>query len=163
MSDESFGAVEYPLEAGAIEPGARLTMHAVLVHGTDAFFDEGAAQGFLQIEAGAARAASLEELQAPEQWHIAWVAAAHRADGARGYSGIATAPCWLDEGAHACYRDEEMERERREMALRGEIDVKDLTEDERRALARELVAHDPDAFDEASEALRVAFDDVNLA
>lgn len=64
-----------------------------------------------------------------------WVAVAHRPGGRRGYSGLATDP---------------------DAALSGAIDTAGLDEHARRGLRRALLDRDPDAWDDAAEALRRA-------
>jgi hypothetical protein len=145
-----------PTDAGPPGDGGHITVHGVLVRGSDAHFDQDALQGVSAVEAGAVTVGDAGELERPERWWLVWLAVSHEADGRRGYRGAAAAELVVDVMRKQSFRDRPAHAAALNAALRGEVALEPMTAEERAALRLALVREDPDAWDAASSRLLAA-------
>jgi hypothetical protein len=141
-----------PRDAGMNVPGARISMHAVLVGEGGARFDDAALRGGGIAGDGLAWCDSPSALEAPARWLLVWVAVTHEPDGSRAYSGLSAEEFWVDAEGRRGYRAPGRGAHR-DVALRGGVAVDGLDADQRAALRSALLAEDADAWDRASAAV----------
>lgn len=157
---EDVGRLDRPQERlplfGDELPEAHISLHAVLLHGGQGWFDDEGAHGFSFTDAGIQWTSSVEELEEPECWTVVWVAVTHSPDGTRAYTGLAADRFWFDRRSRKGVRYRNQDAVLMNSAVSGRILLDELPAADRETLRHTLLMRDPDAWDRASDAVRRA-------
>jgi hypothetical protein len=137
----------------------RMTLHAVMVRDAEARFDDEAIYGRSAVESGiewVGRDPDPED-EGLERWGVVWIAVRHEPDGTRAYTGVTAARLWVDPIARKGYKDSGHHTARLDAARQGRVELEPLGREEKEAGRQAMLRQDPDAWDQAHEAVLEAF------
>ncbi|EJY55234.1 hypothetical protein URH17368_1974 [Alicyclobacillus hesperidum URH17-3-68] len=129
---------------------------AVLMDGDEVFVDNGAIHAKSRIELGIQFVKSLTEVPNPRRVIGLWVTLKRFADG-MGYSGAMPFELWIDADAKLGYKKLAEQVNSMDKAVRGTVDLSQLTDAEIEAFASFLRQTRADLWEHAAEGFRSAF------
>ncbi|HEY8449386.1 MAG TPA: YwhD family protein [Bacillota bacterium] len=132
-------------------------LSAVIIDGDRAFVDPGALHGRSAVEQGVRWAADPGEVPNAQPYWVAWVTLGRNENGERGYRGLTVSPMWIDPQAKVGYKRLADHVNAMKAALDGQVELGELPDTARTALAAELKGRGLRFWHNATAAFKQAF------
>ena len=135
------------------DPLLGATMVGILVKDGQARVDDAVLHGRSDVERGIRFAADAASLVPDERWSVVFVAMKKGPEGLH-YHGASAAPLWIDRGARRGYRDIARSVNCMSDAIAGLVELRELGEGDRRAVAAVLRERGRDVWEHTPPARR---------
>ena len=157
-----------PVEEGPIRlnlVGARTGPHshlgglaAVLVDGEQAQVAPGALHARSPVEVGVRWVDSRDQVPRGRCYWVVWIAQGGGRDGGRGIRGAVASPMWIDREAMVGYKHLAGHVNDMSRAMKGVVDLRQLTPVQRRAVRDAIVAKAPQVWEATAPEVRAHFE-----
>lgn len=151
-------AIQLNLVGARTEHGSIGGLAAILVDGEDARVSPGALHGKSPVETGVRWVQNREEVPNARCYWVVWVAQGQGPDGRRGIRGAVASPMWIDREAMVGYKHLAGHVNDMSRALKGVVDLRELTPAQRRAVREAIIERAPRIWEGTAPEIRACFE-----
>ncbi|PWI58932.1 YwhD family protein [Sulfoacidibacillus thermotolerans] len=137
-------------------PEGMSTLSALIIDQGELYLDNGAIHGKAKIDQGIQYEKSLQQVSNPRKVAIVWLSL-YRRDGNQGFHGAAACESFIDQQSGKGYKNLIEQANQMEKAVKGRVDLTNLTEEEFGLLRAFVQEFRPDLYQHASPQFLEAF------